>query len=785
MKRFLSKFVVMAFVATFILSTAATVSTNAQAPTAWEEQVFTLVNTQRVQNNLQPLIWCNFLAQAARTHSTDLATNVPTDNWGHVGSDGSSVEQRINRVIPSGITHLYTTVAENIARAHATPEATVQHWMNTAVHRNSILNPALTHAAVGFHTTGQHTTQVFGGGRTAGVIGEQPNIGRPPLTAPVISINGSVISWPAVFGAVHYDIFVNNQARDMTQALNFDLATLNLTGGVTLPVHVVASNADRTLTGSASNTVNFIPQPVLPPYNPVINTVTGRITFEGRQYQVFDTGFTWQQAYDHAYYLGGHLAVITSNAQQQFIAGLLQSGSRNYYWLGGRRIANSGENQFEWITSANMTFTNWAPGQPSRQHLERGGANRMAIRRSDSRWLDLLLDGIPVDNGGWERRNIGFIVEWPPEAIEEDGPSVATITVAPASVTVGESATISASGIADAVRAEFITRTAAGAEVIIHSVQNPGSIITHSFVTTNPNITQVIVRVHDADGLHTQRSANIDIQPVEGDPAPEPAPDPAPTPDIPTTVEPAPMPTVPVRPAPQFREQPTVTDIGVLLEWNSVLGNQFGFMVFRAETATGDGIAISDLPIMGQNHFRPGSSVTFDPNARPGMAYYYYIREIMDLSAGTMGPPSERVRVVTPAIPSSAVNRGFMLMVVGNPWLNANNAWEQIDPGVGTSPMIDGGRTMVPIRAVVENMYGVVGWNAAESRVELSALGNQVHLWLGRTDIIVNGNPGQMDIAPTVVNDRTLLPLRFAAESLGTQVDWIAGQQMIVIVYPR
>jgi len=169
MKQFSSKFVAMLLVATFILSTAATVSLSAQTPTQMEEQIFTLVNVQRMQNNLPPLVWCDFLAQAARAHSVDMAeNNLP----GHIGSDGSSVEHRINRVIPSGITHLYTTVAENLAAGHATAEAIVQHWMNSAVHRNAILNPVSTHSAVGFHTTGQHATQVLAAGAHRVLLGK-------------------------------------------------------------------------------------------------------------------------------------------------------------------------------------------------------------------------------------------------------------------------------------------------------------------------------------------------------------------------------------------------------------------------------------------------------------------------------------------------------------------------------------------------------------------------------------------------------------------------------------
>jgi hypothetical protein len=40
-----------------------------------------------------------------------------------------------------------------------------------------------------------------------------------------------------------------------------------------------------------------------------------------------------------------------------------------------------------------------------------------------------------------------------------------------------------------------------------------------------------------------------------------------------------------------------------------------------------------------------------------------------------------------------------------------------------------------------------------------------------------------MDVAPAIVNDRTLLPIRFAAENLGCEIEWIGSSREIVIVF--
>ncbi|MCL2372549.1 MAG: stalk domain-containing protein [Defluviitaleaceae bacterium] len=738
-------------------------------PTQMEVAILAAINTQRINNNLTLLTWCNFLGQAARLNSTDMAVN---NLHGDIGSDGSTVASRVNarvNLVEQGRI-LYSHLNQVFNKNSPTADVIVNIWMTNQAMRDIIMNTNVTHIGVGFHNTDHTAVVKVGGQRVPNFPGENATPGTPQaLAAPVITLAGSTITWPAVPNALVYEIFVNNNSVHFSPGPNFNLAILNLTGTTPLPVHIVAlSDTARTLQSQPSNRVYFTPQ--LGPYTPANPpaAVTGRITFEGRQYQVFDTGLTWDQAQAHAVSIGGHLATITSNAQQQFIVGLLQSGNRTYYWLGGRRIAQTGINQFEWITDDAMAFTNWAPSQPSNSFVQHGGQNRMVIARSDSRWHDLHINGVTNADGTFERRNLGFIVEWPPEAIEEDGPSISTFVVEPSTVAIGQAVAITASGIADAARAYFVTRTAAGVETVIHTVVDPGGIVTRPYVANNAAVNQIIIRLHDVYGNITTRTANLTVTGGE-----EPTPTPSPTPAAPPP---------PAGPAPQFSAQPIVTDIGVLLEWNSAgLPSPFGYRVFRATNATEDGVPIAALPVPAQNHFRAGN-ITFDPNIAPNTTYFYYIRAVVDV-AGTLGAASTRAQITTNQAFTGTGNRGFMLMVMGNPFININNQWGQIDPGVGTAPVIEANRTMVPIRVIVEGMGGAAGWNAQERRADLNALGNNVQLWLGRMDIVVNGQQRMMDVAPSVVNDRTLLPLRFVAESLGTQVYWVGAQQMAVIVY--
>ena len=126
---------------------------------------------------------------------------------------------------------------------------------------------------------------------------------------------------------------------------------------------------------------------------------------------------------------------------------------------------------------------------------------------------------------------------------------------------------------------------------------------------------------------------------------------------------------------------------------------------------------------------------------------------------------------------------GYILMQINNPMMSVNGQTVEVDEGKGTAPMVRRDRTMLPIRAVVEAMEGIVKWDDGEKRATLEAGGNIVVMWIGKFEYIVNDAAAEMDIAPFIENGRTFLPLRFAAENLNCRVTWINATKEILIVY--
>lgn len=87
-------------------------------------------------------------------------------------------------------------------------------------------------------------------------------------------------------------------------------------------------------------------------------------------------------------------------------------------------------------------------------------------------------------------------------------------------------------------------------------------------------------------------------------------------------------------------------------------------------------------------------------------------------------------------------------------------------------PYVKDDRTMVPLRAIAENLGANVQWNSKENRIDMLRKGNKIQLWIGKTEADRDSQKIPLDVAPEVVDDRTFVPLRFVAEAFGCKVEW-------------
>lgn len=87
-------------------------------------------------------------------------------------------------------------------------------------------------------------------------------------------------------------------------------------------------------------------------------------------------------------------------------------------------------------------------------------------------------------------------------------------------------------------------------------------------------------------------------------------------------------------------------------------------------------------------------------------------------------------------------------------------------------PMILNGRTLVPLRGIFEALEADVSWDQETQTVTATKEGTTIRLTIGSNKANKNGEDINLDEPPQLINDRTMVPVRFVVESLGAKVDW-------------
>ena len=83
------------------------------------------------------------------------------------------------------------------------------------------------------------------------------------------------------------------------------------------------------------------------------------------------------------------------------------------------------------------------------------------------------------------------------------------------------------------------------------------------------------------------------------------------------------------------------------------------------------------------------------------------------------------------------------------------------------APFIYQSRTMLPIRFVAESLGFTVTWDAKTKTVYLSDKENIIQIPVETNNIIVNGNTFVSDVKPIIKNNRTMIPVANVARALG------------------
>lgn len=146
---------------------------------------------------------------------------------------------------------------------------------------------------------------------------------------------------------------------------------------------------------------------------------------------------------------------------------------------------------------------------------------------------------------------------------------------------------------------------------------------------------------------------------------------------------------------------------------------------------------------------------------------------------------SEETESATPdktPVPKEEAVSMIMQFVLNQKSYTVNGAPTTMD----AAPVTRNERTLLPVVYVAGPLGAEIKWDAPTQKVTISLNGTLLELWIGNPTAKINGmsraiDPGNSSVKPITMNGRTMLPLRFVAESLGCEVKWNAATQGITV----
>ncbi|WP_433746908.1 N-acetylmuramoyl-L-alanine amidase [Paenibacillus amylolyticus] len=88
---------------------------------------------------------------------------------------------------------------------------------------------------------------------------------------------------------------------------------------------------------------------------------------------------------------------------------------------------------------------------------------------------------------------------------------------------------------------------------------------------------------------------------------------------------------------------------------------------------------------------------------------------------------------------------------------------------------------MIPIRVVAENLKFNVKWNQKTQNVNIEQASTAISLTVGKDQATVQNNTVQLNIAPQMIKNTVVVPLRFVSEEMGLRVGWNNKDKIVTL----
>lgn len=96
-------------------------------------------------------------------------------------------------------------------------------------------------------------------------------------------------------------------------------------------------------------------------------------------------------------------------------------------------------------------------------------------------------------------------------------------------------------------------------------------------------------------------------------------------------------------------------------------------------------------------------------------------------------------------------------------------------------PQIVQGRTLVPMRAIFEAFGLTVNWDEINKVAQGTTTGTSISFTIGSNKVLVNDEEKTIDVPAKIIDERTMIPLRFLSENMGYHVVWVGDSNLILL----
>ncbi len=96
-------------------------------------------------------------------------------------------------------------------------------------------------------------------------------------------------------------------------------------------------------------------------------------------------------------------------------------------------------------------------------------------------------------------------------------------------------------------------------------------------------------------------------------------------------------------------------------------------------------------------------------------------------------------------------------------------------------PVIIDSRTLVPVRIITENLGATVEWYGDRREVLVSKDGISILMGIDYPHVMINDVSETIDVAPMIIEGRTMVPIRFLAEKFDLNVSWDGATRTVLL----